>query len=304
MTIKEIAKLSGVGVSTISRYLNNGYVSEEKRKIIAKVIEEHDYRPSEAAMNLRGKSNEIVIIVQRVSSNTTSRFLEGIIAKAAEYNLIPTIQVVNFDEKLQEKYIKSAIERKVHGIIVYSFTEKIAANASNILVVGQHSQQFKSIYSNGKKLYFELVNNVIKNNQIKKIVILGIEIMDIEFMNRVAGSVKAAKNAGIEYEVLAEGFNTIKKELKMEAGTYYIGLTDAQAYQMLQLANKQNFKVGTDVFVSGYGNYHTSSMLELTTIDGLYEQLGEKAVENIWKREDKSSEIYPEIIYRSSTHIE
>ena len=40
MNINEIARLAGVSRATVSRYLNNGYVSSEKKKIIRKVIQE------------------------------------------------------------------------------------------------------------------------------------------------------------------------------------------------------------------------------------------------------------------------
>ena len=40
MTIKEIAKLAGVSSAAVSRYLNGGYISEEKKEQIRKVIEE------------------------------------------------------------------------------------------------------------------------------------------------------------------------------------------------------------------------------------------------------------------------
>ncbi len=46
MTIKEIAKLAGVSSAAVSRYLNGGYVSDEKKEQIKKVIDETGYQPS------------------------------------------------------------------------------------------------------------------------------------------------------------------------------------------------------------------------------------------------------------------
>ena len=45
MTINEIAKLAGVSRATVSRYLNQGYVSEEKRERIRQVIDQTGYQP-------------------------------------------------------------------------------------------------------------------------------------------------------------------------------------------------------------------------------------------------------------------
>ena len=39
MTIKEIAKLAQVSSAAVSRYLNGGYVSEEKKERIREAIE-------------------------------------------------------------------------------------------------------------------------------------------------------------------------------------------------------------------------------------------------------------------------
>ena len=46
MTIKEIARLAGVSSAAVSRYLNGGYVSEEKKEKIREIIEKTGYRPS------------------------------------------------------------------------------------------------------------------------------------------------------------------------------------------------------------------------------------------------------------------
>ena len=60
MTIKEIAQLAGVSSAAVSRYLNGGYVSEEKKEQIRKVIEETGYQPSAQARMLRTKKASLV----------------------------------------------------------------------------------------------------------------------------------------------------------------------------------------------------------------------------------------------------
>ena len=53
MNINEIAKLAGVSRATVSRFLNDGYVSEDKKEKTRKVIEETGYKPSAQAQTLR-----------------------------------------------------------------------------------------------------------------------------------------------------------------------------------------------------------------------------------------------------------
>ena len=64
MNINEIAKLAGVSRATVSRYLNNGYVSEEKKKNISRVIEETGYQPSSQAQRLRTKKTKLEIPIR------------------------------------------------------------------------------------------------------------------------------------------------------------------------------------------------------------------------------------------------
>ena len=46
MNIAEIAKMAGVSSAAVSRYFNHGYISEQKRESIRKVVEKTGYRPS------------------------------------------------------------------------------------------------------------------------------------------------------------------------------------------------------------------------------------------------------------------
>ncbi len=79
MNINKIAELAGVSRTTISRYLNNGYVSEKNRKKIQKIIDETGYVPSSFAQTLRTKKTNLIgVILPKISSSTISRIVDGI----------------------------------------------------------------------------------------------------------------------------------------------------------------------------------------------------------------------------------
>ena len=60
MTISDIAKMAGVSSAAVSRYLNGGPLSEQKRAAIHEVVEKTGYRPDTAAQTLRtGKVNQV-----------------------------------------------------------------------------------------------------------------------------------------------------------------------------------------------------------------------------------------------------
>lgn len=70
MTIKDIAKISGVSVSTVSRVLNNHPdVSENVRHKVMAVVEEYNYIPNNSARALgQSKSDNIGLIVRGISN--------------------------------------------------------------------------------------------------------------------------------------------------------------------------------------------------------------------------------------------
>ena len=67
ITIKEVAKLCGVGVSTVSRAINNHPdINPETKQKILDAIREYNYVPNNSARNLkRADSNTIAVIIKR-----------------------------------------------------------------------------------------------------------------------------------------------------------------------------------------------------------------------------------------------
>ena len=102
MTIAEIASRAGVSKAAVSRYLNNGYVSSEKREAIRRVIEETGYVPSQQAQTLRtGKSRMVGVIVPRIDSESISRVVAGIsrVLEEQGYRLL----LANTDNRVEKE---------------------------------------------------------------------------------------------------------------------------------------------------------------------------------------------------------
>ena len=70
MTIKDIAKLCGVSVSTVSRVLNNHPdVSEENRQQVLAVIKQYNYIPNNSARNLVKTTSDSIGLIVRGLNN-------------------------------------------------------------------------------------------------------------------------------------------------------------------------------------------------------------------------------------------
>ena len=79
MNISEFAQKAGVSKSAVSRYFNKGYLSEDKRELIERAIEETGYAPSISAQNVRTKVTKLIgVILPKLSSESCARITEGI----------------------------------------------------------------------------------------------------------------------------------------------------------------------------------------------------------------------------------
>mgnify|MGYP005750760907 CR=1 FL=1 len=117
--IRDVAKLAGVGVATVSRVLNeSGYVSEETRKKILDAMEELDYIPNELARQLyHKKSGIIAVLMPDVSHPFFSELVKNIETMLYEHGY-KTMLCDTFKEKNSEKEYLSMLERNiVDGII-------------------------------------------------------------------------------------------------------------------------------------------------------------------------------------------
>ncbi|MBK5426367.1 ribose operon transcriptional repressor RbsR [Bacillus mycoides] len=119
-TIKDVAKLAGVSVATVSRVLNkNGYVHEDTLKKVERAIEMLDYKPSTVARSLYNKKSRLIGLVV---PNIVNPFFPEV-ARAVEdvaYKQGYTVVLCNSDESLEKEkqYIDVLRQNNVDGFIV------------------------------------------------------------------------------------------------------------------------------------------------------------------------------------------
>lgn len=125
-SIKDIAKLSGVSVATVSRVINNnGRFSEETRKKVEKVIEETGYQTNYSAKSLRmNKSFSIGILVPDITNCFFAEVVQKIEEVLFEQDYSTIICNTDRDNKKEESYLNILESKGVDGIIVISGAEK------------------------------------------------------------------------------------------------------------------------------------------------------------------------------------
>ena len=131
ITIKDIARLSGVGVSTVSRVINNsGYVSDVVRDKVNKVIRENNFTPNSSARNLKGGSSKnIALLVKGITNPFFNKMIRIIEEKCALRGYPVLIQ--NIDSRSNELEIKNEenLSKLVSDIIDTQLREGRFANA-------------------------------------------------------------------------------------------------------------------------------------------------------------------------------
>ncbi|STB16755.1 LacI family transcriptional regulator [Clostridium novyi] len=118
VTINNIAKEAGVSLATVSRVINNsGYVKDETREKVMKVINKYNYTPSAIARSLsKSITNTIGVIVPDITNPFFGSIIKGIsdVAEVHNLNLILCDSNESIDREI--KAIKTLKEQRIREL--------------------------------------------------------------------------------------------------------------------------------------------------------------------------------------------
>ena len=107
-TIKDVAKLAGVSISTVSRVMNESKpVSPESRRKVLDAIKKLDFKPNELARSLvMRKSNMIGVIVKDIGISYMAQIIRGIEEIGRMYNYDILLSSTYGDIEAEHKIIE------------------------------------------------------------------------------------------------------------------------------------------------------------------------------------------------------
>lgn len=314
LNIIDIAKLAGVSKSTVSRYLNNGYVSVESRDKIKKVLDETGFTPQRQAKGMRTKKTNLIgVIVPKISSETPARVVEGITEILSNNGYDMLIANTNLSVEKELEYLNIFKSNQVDGIIFMATKVKEEhIKAMNelevpIVVVAQDIDEFSSVYFNEHDATRDITNYVIKKGH-KKLGYIGVYEEDIAVgLYRKEAYIETLKENDIEIieenikigDFAEETGYRLAKEI-MEGNnipTAIVAVTDNLALGAIEYLIDNNYRVPEDIAVVGMGDSRIARVItpKLTTIHYHYKTAGRKAAEIILDKLNNKSKNNKEI---------
>ena len=117
-TIKDVARLAGVSVSTISKYLNGGNVLEENAEAIRKAIAELDYRVNPFARSLKTqRSKSIGVLLPEMTPPFFGSVVMSLDRTLREHGYHTLISCYSSSYGLERENLQFLINNGIDGLI-------------------------------------------------------------------------------------------------------------------------------------------------------------------------------------------
>ncbi|WP_207940674.1 LacI family transcriptional regulator [Enterococcus sp. DIV2402] len=319
MSIKELAKITGYSVATVSRVLNNkeGKFSEKTREKILAVIEETNYETNSIAKSLRmQRTNTVGVILPDLSNAFFARLVQEIETLLSSKGMTLIICTTNQEKEKEVQYLKMLEGKMVDGIIMISGNNSslnpvFIKNKGVVFIDRDNSSEnnISSVHSDhrygGKIACQKLIANGCK-----KIAFVTQE--DVQITQKIfEGVLQTTKKQSIKFDesnsILITSddkfsktgaSNSIISGLIKENNFDYDGVIctdDRLAIGVILALQAHNKKVPEEVKVIGYGNdpiakYFTPS---LSSIRQDYLHLARESVnELLYRIENKAEKSY------------
>lgn len=306
MTIKDIAKMAEVSITTVSKIINgkDHDISQATIDRVKHIMQEHRYVPNKLAGSLITKSTKTIgLVIPDITNPFFPELVRGAEDRANEsgYSLF----FCNSDDQLEKEtqYIKSLMEKMVDGIIFTAASTDSSRNAafrnisSPVVLVDRVIEMDEvkaSIVVDNVKGAYEGTKYLIGLGH-KSILHITGPLKGKISQERQQGYEQALLEAGIAIDTglifsgqfkLEWGYKAIEEALRkgIEFSAVFCG-NDLIALGAMKYLKEQGKQIPNDYSVMGYDDIQIASHVDppLTTIRQPKYQMGYQAVDTMIK---------------------
>ncbi|MFD1772848.1 LacI family DNA-binding transcriptional regulator [Paenibacillus rhizophilus] len=305
ITIKDVARMANVSISTVSRVINNSQtVNSEIRKRVLDVLEATQFRPNAIARTLvKNNTSLIGVLLPEIKNNVLDDMVEGINQVAHLYGFDVMIALSGGNPDSEMHYYNLFREMQASGIIISasgirdSLFELIEAAGIPCILVGRDSreQSIPSVHVDNTSAAFEAVTYLIQQGH-----------RDIAMLRGAAGDISAGNQRFLGYEqALKAAQLPLRPELVLESGLsvedgttsmrklYLSGplpsavfcATDRMAIGAMNFLTENGVKVPEQVSFFGFDDIDMAAIIrpKLSTVRYSASELGMVAARNLIK---------------------
>ncbi|WP_261834949.1 trehalose operon repressor TreR [Vibrio ishigakensis] len=301
LTILDIAKLAGVGKSTVSRVLTNDpKVKPETRQKVEQVISESGYVPSKSAQSMRGGSQKVVgVIISRLDSPSENQAVGTMLSTlySAGYDVV--VMESQFDRDKTNEHLEVLKRRNVDGVIVFGFTdcdvESLSSWQHKAVVIAMDYPELSSInYDN--QMVIELALEHVKSQGLDEIAYIGVDPKDrTTGLSRLNAYLDwcQRKDHRVNYQVGELHHESAYQLVDKVLGSDTQAIVCASDTLALGVIKRLQELGREDVLVTGVGGNELLSFLfpKVYSVDPGYTEAGKKAANALIKQLSGEAEI-------------
>ena len=323
VSIKEVARMAGVSIATVSRCVNNPEkVTEKTRLKVQKAILETGYSPNTLAQSFRrGRTNLVMVVLPSIGDPFFTDVMRGIrtAAKAKGYSVV--IEETQFNTMTADEIGAMLVSKQTDGIILLASmspfgTEILSAKSRRRLpiVIGCETispelAEFPSVHIDNVAAAKEATNYLISQGHRRIAMIYGqassLLTKDREYGYRAAmNQARLAIEEGwvVEGELSIEGAIRATRKLlnHQHRPTAVFCANDEMAIGCLHAVKSAGLHVPDDISVIGFDDIRYAEVTDppLTTIGQPAEEIGERVMYRLCREieDGRNGETTPEIV--------
>ncbi len=282
MTIHDIASLSGVSPSTVSRVMNHpDIVNGKTREAVFDAIEQLEYIPQASIQNEPEKKSIIGLAVPDINLPMLGGIIRDLNSElaATEYDLL----LINMKgERVVSRFFieNTNYRKKIDAVIIFSAimdeTSVDFFRAINVpvVIIQNRCSQEKSISTNNYLGAFDAVKYLISRTY-KKIAFIGWEPADDHLNDRFYGYKNAMEKAGIVFDPdmtayahlsVDGGFAATKSLMEKVKPDAIFYACDSMAFGGYKYFAEAGVSIPQDIGIIGFDDYEMASVVGLTTM--------------------------------------